>query len=662
MRTVLLAALSMASFLPSILLADAVVSLDTLDLSLVQQGWGQPRKNLSVDGNPLRIAGKKYERGLGTHATSRLHVRVDGRARRFQALAGMDDEVLGSPGTVIFSVYGDGELLFRSDVVRPGDPPVKIDVALDRVGEVLLLVGSALDSINYDHADWVNARFLMRKGEPVAVLPPREKPVILTPAPGPAPRLTGPRIVGARPGKPFLHRITATGEGLVEIEAEGLPRGLALDPVTGIVRGRADGEGLHEVKVRARNDHGIDERSLRIKISRGWDALALTPPLGWNSWNCWGLSVDDEKVRAAARAFKETGLADHGWTTINIDDGWEIRPDGSDPLATGPERLDDGRIRANRKFPDMRRLTDEVHALGLKIGLYSSPGPLTCGGYTGSHGFEELDARRWAEWGFDYVKYDWCSYGSLATDDSRDELMKPYLVMRQALDTVDRDIVFSLCQYGMGKVSEWGAKVGGNLWRTTGDITDTWDSMAGIGFSQAGLEEHAGPGRWNDPDMLVVGHVGWGPELRPSRLSPNEQYTHVSLWCLLASPLLIGCDLEKLDAFTLSLLTNDEVLDVNQDPLGRQAHRVARTEESEVWMKLMEDGSLAVGLFNTGEIEREVSVSLRDLGLTGRHQVRDLWRQVDRGVVDAEIRSRVPRHGVLLCKVSRVQGAGGSSR
>jgi alpha-galactosidase len=227
--------------------------------------------------------------------------------------------------------------------------------------------------------------------------------------------------------------------------------------------------------------------------------------------------------------------------------------------------------------------------------------------------------------------------------------------MRAALDKAPRDIVFSLCQYGMGKVWEWGAQVGGNCWRTTGDITDTWSSMAGLGFGQAGHEQFAGPGHWNDPDMLVVGFVGWSARVRPTRLTPNEQYTHISLWCLLCSPLLIGCDLTKLDEFTLNLLTNDEVIEVNQDPLGRQAGRVARSSQLEVWAKDLEDGSKAVGLFNRGDDAATVTAKWSDLGVSDKQTVRDLWRQQDLGTFADNYETLVPRHGVVLVRVAPVK-------
>jgi alpha-galactosidase len=424
----------------------------------------------------------------------------------------------------------------------------------------------------------------------------------------------------------------------MSFSASGLPQGLRLDSQSGQISGVLKDSGTFQVRVRAKNGFGKAEQSLRFVSG---NTIALTPPLGWNSWNCFGCDVTEANVRSAADAMVASGLVNHGWTYINIDDCWEAGRDAA------------GKILSNEKFPDMKRLTDYVHSKGLKIGLYSSPGPKTCAEHEGSYKHEALDAARYAEWGFDYLKYDWCSYGGLVPHPDHAGLLKPYQVMREALNQAPRDIVFSLCQYGMGNVWEWGVEVGGNCWRTTGDITDTWSSMSRIGFGQAGHERYAGPGHWNDPDMLVVGYVGWSAKVRPTRLSPNEQYTHISLWCLLCSPLLIGCDMTKLDDFTLNLLSNDEVLEVNQDPLGRQAGRVAKNGSVEVWAKEMEDGSKAVGLFNLGEEDARVTATWSDVGLKGRQMVRDLWRQVNLGKFSGEFGTSVPRHGVVLVRISK---------
>jgi hypothetical protein len=472
-----------------------------------------------------------------------------------------------------------------------------------------------------------------------------EVPYVMTPRPGDAPRINGPSVVGARPGRPFVFRIPASGKRPMLFGVDGLPVGLSVDSTKGVIAGRTPARGVYALKISAQNAHGHDNRVLTLKVG---DELALTPPMGWNSWNVWGLTVDQEKVIASARVFEEKGLADHGWSYINIDDGWEIK--GDDPR---PKRHPDGLIVVNEKFPDMKALGDSLHALGLKFGIYSSPGPLTCGGYTASYGYEAHDARSYAAWGIDYLKYDWCSYDRIAKDRSRAELMKPYALMQSNLDSVDRDIVYSLCQYGMGNVWEWGAQVGGNLWRTTGDIVDTWESMSGIGFNQVANAPFAGPGHWNDPDMLVVGWVGWGPRLHPTRLTPDEQYTHISLWSLLSAPLLIGCDLTRVDAFTLNLLTNDEVLAIDQDALGRQATPVLVRDSIQIWTKPLADGSEAVGVFNLSSTGLQVSFDLRDVGLPESVTLRDLWRQRLAGTFSRRATFEVPRHGVVLLKSVR---------
>lgn len=470
-----------------------------------------------------------------------------------------------------------------------------------------------------------------------------ETPYLLTPESPEVPKINGAKVYGVGVGKPFQYTIAATGIRPMTFNALNLPKGLKIDNKTGIITGRCFEKGDYKVTMVAENAKGKVENELMIKIG---DKIMLTPPLGWNSWNCWGLAVDEGKVIASAKVYKEKGLMNHGWNYINIDDGWEYFRDQE------PKRDPWGYINTNSKFPNMKALGDSIHALGLKFGIYSSPGPLTCGNYAGSYQWEQQDAYSYAYWGVDYLKYDWCSYSEIAGKDTSLEMyMKPYYIMRNALDKVDRDIVYSLCQYGMGKVWNWGDKVGGNLWRTTGDITDTWESMREIGFNQVDNQPFAGPGHWNDPDMLVVGWVGWGPNLHPSKLTPDEQYTHISLWCLLSAPLLIGCDLTKLDAFTLNLLTNDEVLAIDQDPLGYQAKREIVDKDIQVWVKKMSDGSKAIGIFNLGDKTAKYSLNLNTIGINGNVTIRDLWRQKDLTKVKDKYETVVPSHGVILIRI-----------
>jgi len=626
-----------------------VFVISSLDISQVNQDRGEPHANQSFDRHTLSIGGQTFTNGLGTHANSELTLDLAGRGRSFSALVGVDDEVGTGRGSVVFKLIGDqNQVLWRSKELHAGDASQAVNVKLAGVQKLTLLADGG-DSLEYDHADWVNARLVMDRGRLTVVSIVNHEAVILTPKPSPKPRINSARVFGARPGNPFPFTIAATGDRPMTFSAEKLPQGLKLDARTGRITGSLKVLGKHVVTLRAKNALGSARQKFTIVCG---PQIGLTPAMGWNSWNCFASLVTAEKVKAAAEAMVSSGLINHGWTYINIDDYWEVRPNSKDPTLLGPQRDADGHIIPNPRFPDMKGLADYVHGKGLKIGLYSSPGPTTCGHCVGSWQHEQLDAQSYAQWGFDYLKYDWCSYREMVgRDNSLAALQKPYRVMRAALDKVNRDIIFSLCQYGMGKVWQWGAEVGGNSWRTTSDIKDSWDSMSRIGFGQTGLEPYAGPGHFNDPDMLVVGVVGWRFNLHPTHLSPDEQCTHISLWCLLASPLLIGCDMTQMDDFTLSLLSNDEVLEVNQDPLGRQAARVAQNGDLEVWAKDMEDGSKAVGLFNRGYRDTSVTANWSDLGLKGAQVVRDLWRQKDLGKFTGSFTTSVPRHGVVLVRI-----------
>jgi len=463
-------------------------------------------------------------------------------------------------------------------------------------------------------------------------------PYILTPYISARPKINGPDVFGARPGNPFLYKIPATGQKPLAFKADSLPAGLTLDPVTGIITGMVSAKGDYHMLFTVTNKIGFITKKFTIKIG---DVIGLTPALGWNSWNAFGLSVNDAKVRTAAKTIADK-LSAHGWSYVNIDDGWEAE-----------HRAADSTIIPNQKFPDMKGLADYIHSLGLRFGIYSSPGSRTCGWFLGSYKNEAQDAKTYAYWGVDYLKYDWCSYGDIAPKQPTiDEYKKPYQVMRAALDETNRDILFSFCQYGMGDSWNWAGEIGGNSWRTTGDITDTWKSMSDIGFRQQAEAPHARPGHFNDPDMLIVGKVGWGDSQHNTRLTPDEQYTHISLWSMLASPLLIGCDMGKLDRFTLNLLTNDEVLAINQDALGREATQVIKTDDYLVYLKDMEDGSKAVGVFNISGKYQTITLNWTDLGISGYHKLRDVWRQKYIQTDNKTFKTGVPGHGVELVRLS----------
>lgn len=616
---------------------------DTLNLHTITQDYGDPHVGKSVDNNPIKLHGVLYPHGIGTHANSEMLIDLKGAVTHFDAMVGVDDERAQSDASIVFEVLVDGKKVYSSGVMRGGMAPKRVSVDLTGAKKLLLRVTDAEDGIDNDHADWAGATLTLKAGatnKPVAlpapqipVEPARYVPLKVSSKPA----IHGARIVGATPGRPFLFRIAATGDAPLTFTAKGLPDGIRLDSQTGILSGALKQDGKTEVAVTVRNGQGSATRALTIV--GGEHKLALTPPMGWNSWNCWAGAVDDAKVRAAADTMLSSTLAAHGFQYINIDDTWEGSRDAS------------GEILTNSKFPDMKALSDYVHSKGLKLGIYSSPGPKTCAGFEASYKHEDQDAATYAKWGIDYLKHDWCSYGDVATGEGLDRLQKPYKWMRAALDKTDRDIVFSLCQYGMGDVWKWGDEVGGNCWRTTGDINDSWRSLHSIYSSQNGHEKFAGPGHWNDPDMLVVGKVGWGPSLHPSHLKPNEQLLHISMWCMLSSPLLIGCDMSDMDKFTVDLLSNDELLDINQDPLGKPAGRVAMTGDLEVWSRPLFDGTTAVALVNSGTEAAPIKADWKEIGVTGKQPVRDLWLHKNVGAFDGSYSVVVPAHGVVVLKV-----------
>ncbi|MDP4208857.1 MAG: NPCBM/NEW2 domain-containing protein [Bacteroidota bacterium] len=649
------------------------VWLDELDLSAATQGWGVPMKNKSIDNKTLTIAGKTFERGFGTHSVSSLLILLEGKATVFTAQVGIDDEVAGHEPASEFELYGDGKKLWSSGIMRLGDAARPCSVQLAGIQKLELVVADGGNGNYYDHADWADAKFettgvtTFKTYNPVA-----SEPYILTPQPSAAPRINSAKVFGVRPGSPFQYLVAATGDRPMTFSASGLPKGLKIDTQTGIITGSLSKAGTFEVTLGAKNAKGKAGKKLRIVCG---ERIALTPPMGWNSWNCFAGEVSADKVKRATEAMVKSGLINHGWTYINIDDFWQNHRDSKDQSLHGKLRDEAGNIIPNTRFGDMKTLADYVHGLGLKIGLYSSPGPWTCGGCVGSYGYEKQDAESYAKWGFDYLKYDWCSYGGVVNGMPDNDpykvsslsynggsqlatAIKPFKLMGDYLRQQPRDIVYSLCQYGMSDVWKWGDSVSGNCWRTTNDITDTWASVKNIALDQDKSATYAKPGNWNDPDMLVVGTVGWGNPHK-SKLKPDEQYLHISLWSLFSSPLLIGCDMEKLDDFTLNLLTNDEVIEINQDPLGKEATCVQTVSELRVYVKELEDGGRAVGFCNFGS--DIVDISYKDfekLGLNGKFKVRDLWRQKDISNIrtqTGELMLKVPAHGVVLYKFTPVK-------
>ena len=370
--------------------------------------------------------------------------------------------------------------------------------------------------------------------------------------------------------------------------------------------------------------------------------VAQTPPMGWNSWNYFAGKVTDKDIRASADQIVATGMKDAGYIYVNIDDTWEGQRDAN------------GVLHSNDKFPDMKALADYVHSKGLKIGIYSSPGPKTCAGYEASYGHEEQDAQLYASWGIDYLKYDLCSFiGDVMEKQAPNDkaaqmriMIAAYDKMGKALKAAGHPIVYSFCQYGWDSVWEWAPGIGGNLWRTTGDIYPAWDRIYTILEQQTGLNTYAGPGHWNDPDMLEVGN---------GKLSLAENRTHFSMWAMLAAPLLAGNDLPHMKPEIKSILTNRDVIAIDQDPLGKQARHAYSTGEVEVWTRELKDGAVAIAILNVGSdlySTHPFRVALNALGLTGLQQATNLWTG-EKTVLSNGMAIEIPSHDVLLLRIDQ---------
>ena len=631
--------------------AQRTVWLDELDLSKVDQSAGDAVARKSMWNTPLIIAGEKFKRGVGTHAESFFRIQLDGKTTFFKALVGIDDSAPAfelAQASAEFLVIGDGKILWKSGIMHGGDKAKDINLSTKGIKSLLLRVDHCGDGITGDRANWVNACFEVKGKDPVAVSKKREPEYILTPLASNAPKINAPYIYGARPGKPFLFTVPISGARPLNVEAGNLPDGLSIDAQTGIISGTAKEKGTYLVDVVAENSYGKDTQKLTLEIG---DKLALTPPMGLSTWNVFGDDIDDAKIRRMADAMVETGLINYGYAYINIDDGWQGERGGKYHA-----------IMPNEKFPDMKGLVDYVHSKGLKIGIYSSPWVETFAGYIGGgadtrdgkvvnsskrygeYSFVKNDVQQWVEWGFDYLTYDWI------TNDIAHTAEMTYL-----LDKANRDIVFSISNAAPFALAEdWSNLT--NLWRTTGDIQDTWSSMTTIVFLQGKWKSYAKPGSWSDPDMLIVGKLGWGKELRNTRLTPNEQYLHISLWSILAAPLLVGCDISQLDDFTKNLLCNNEVIAVDQDMAGIPGSRIFmdKDEQIEIWSRPLSDGSQAVGLFNLSDETKKIAVNEEMLDIKGKFSVRNLWEQKEKGTFSGKYSSDVPSHGVVFIKVTKL--------
>ena len=471
----------------------------------------------------------------------------------------------------------------------------------------------------------------------------RLQPVILPPDPRPA--IHGPRIVGATPGHPFLFRIPATGEEPLTFACADLPPGLKLDPKTGILSGPAPAAGRHTLHLTVSNAQGKATRALVLVC--GDHPLALTPPMGWDAVNLYANTVDDAKTRAAADALVHSGLAAHGWSVIHVNDTWQ-----------GIRDKTTGEILPNRRrFPDMKALGDYVHGLGLHFGLESAATEHTCAGYPGSRDHAAQDAATYARWGVDYLQYDWCPVTTLDEAPPPTDQPAAFQEMRLALNKTDRDIVLAADTFGERDPGDWAPGAGANTWITSRQVFDDWPILTRALFDQPWTADRNGPGHWGNPGLLMVGKFSVGA-VRATRLTPSEQMTQISQCALLGAPLWLSCDLTSLDpnAFhpsVTAMLTDDEVLNVDQDPAGHPAVQIVGNRAVQVWSKPLADGTVAVGLFNLDYIPHRLWVSLPKVGLAGAQPVRDLWLHQDLGDFTGAFATDVPSHGVALVRIGR---------
>lgn len=467
--------------------------------------------------------------------------------------------------------------------------------------------------------------------------------------------VNGPDRIGVVTGKPFVYLIPATGQGPLRYSASGLPEGLALNPATGVITGTTQAQGNFAVTLTVIDSQGRHPR--RVSFVSGPNAIALTPPMGWNSWYVHGCNISDQKIRQAADLLVSTGLAAHGYNYVNIDDCWQSHRD----QATGE-------VVPKPSFPNMKALADYVHSKGLRIGIYTSPGAETCGHHPGSGGHLAQDVATYARWGMDFVKYDWCMF----RDDPRQKRQMfqsepaAYQAMSNLLYRSPRAMVHQICQYGEYNVWEWGARVGGNLWRTNNDLADVWQAVVRNGFNNVPMSRHQSGGHWNDLDMLIVGKSNWPRRIgdyeipqtapRPTQLTPVEQYTHITLWALMASPLIFSGDLTQIDPLTRRLITNDDVLAVNQDRAAHPAeyHQFSERGDLRVITRRLADGALALGLFNLTGREANIRVSFAELGLAayGPHKVRDLWSHAERVSRGDGVSWNVAPHGAAFFRIT----------
>ncbi len=689
----LLAGLSAETAFAAPVSAAETARLASLDLSAVEQGFGKPQIDKSVDMHPLSIAGRHFEHGLGTHSPGDMLIDLNGGATRFTAWVGIDDET-NKRGSAEFQIVGDGKLLWSSGVMRGGQEPKRADIDVTGVQQIALIVGDAGDGYEYDHADWADAEFTFTGAAPKAIKLAPSNPTVAPTAEPDKPQITVPGIIGIRLNTPVLFTVSAVGQPPIRYAAKGLPRGLNLDAETGQIRGTVTQVGTHTLTVTAKNAMGTDSRKIQLVAG---DTVCLTPPLGWNSYDCFGDNVVESEILANAR-YAHDNLLPHGWEYIIVDYRW-YDPNAATP-PNNPNAHKDailtmdqyGRLEpAPNRFPSaangkgFKPLADTIHGMGLKFGIHIMRGiprqavkqnvPIegsafhaadaaktasVCPWCPDMYGVDTSQPagqawydsilRQYASWGVDYIKVD-----DMSAPYSAGEIE----AVRKAIDKCGRAIAFSLSPGDTPVEQAKHVQANANLWRISGDFWDEWGAVSHQFDLISRWQGNGGPGRWPDADMIPLGHLSVGNRSvgndRTTRLTRDEQLTMMSLWAIAPSPLMLGMNLPDNDAWTLSLLTNDEVLAINQDKAGKQAVRLPQPTGiagTEIWTRAMADGSHVIGLFNRLRVSMPVHIRWSEIGLAKVKTVRDVWQRKDLPVSADEMETTVGPHGAMLFRIT----------
>lgn len=605
---------------------DGFVYLGDLAINNIRNGWGTSQWNKSIGGNTLTMKGIRYEHGVGVHGPVDVIVSLEGSdATRFTALLGIDDEAngQGDQGNCLYTILKNGKQPVQNGQLRRTDTqPVALDIDITGWRYLVVRIENGVGGNGNDHVDLADARLYYDTTKDLPQLL-AEASFNLRPACA--------TTFYSLPGVRLMNKLRVNDES-AQISVSGLPAGLSFNAARNLVEGVISTPGTYHYTLTATS--ALDQMEQDITLIVSPDLVSPAPAMTWISWNVYDYNVNEEKILRTADLMKSLGLADLGWQYIVIDDAWQAGNDHS------LHREADGTPKADAtKFPHgMKYVADRLHSLGLKAGIYSDAAASTCGGFIGSYGHEDTDAQAYARWGFDFLKYDYCG----APQDSA-SAHRRYAAMRRALDATGRPFFLNICEWGHFQPWIWGAQAGGNQWRISDDIRDTWrhpdTSGSLLGFIQVldrckGLAYYAGPNHYNDMDMMCVGLYGKGSPSSvhglPDALkgmTTTEYQTQFSMWAMLAAPLTLSFELANINDDTRRILSNTEVIALNQDLMGQQALCLNPDENVETYVKDLENGDMAVALLNRGTAPATASFSAEDLFLdpAGRYAVRDLW-------------------------------------